>query len=106
MLMNVVRYGRRIMGATSEAYWAATLWNAPHGIPKILAATVLSRVQGTLTAKDFTRNKHLDVGRKEQSKDRSDHHDQEAQGCHFRPISIRDPAGDDEADDLARAGSI
>ena len=33
MLMNVVRYGRRMIGATSEAYWAATLWNAPHGIP-------------------------------------------------------------------------
>jgi hypothetical protein len=32
--MKVVRYGRRMMGATSEAYWAATLWNAPHGMPR------------------------------------------------------------------------
>ena len=97
-----------MIGATSEAYWAATLWNAPHGIPweKILASVIHKKPSGTLTTQHFTRNKYLDVGREEESKDGPDHHDQKSKSRLFRSISIRDPTGDDETDDLACAGSV
>jgi len=48
----------------------------------------------------------LDVGREEESKYRSDHHDQEHNSRLFRPIPIRDPTGDDEAKDLTRTSSV
>jgi hypothetical protein len=65
MLMKVVRYGRRMIGATSEAYWAATLWNAPHGIPGNLLASEVCKKLRILTAQYLASNKHLDVGREE-----------------------------------------
>jgi hypothetical protein len=53
--MKVVRYGLKMTGATSEAYWAATLWNAPHGIPAIISL-VFNMDLARLTAEYFTRN--------------------------------------------------
>jgi hypothetical protein len=34
MLTKVVRIGRNLTGATSEAYWVVRVWNIPHGIPQ------------------------------------------------------------------------
>jgi len=71
-----------------------------------LASTIHMKPLKILTAQYFTCNKYLDVGREEKSKDGPDHHDQKPKSRLFRSISIRDPTGDDEADDLARAGSV
>jgi len=76
------------------------------GFLKILASDVRNSTSKVLTAQYFACNKHLDVGSKEEGKDSSDHHDQEANRRLFRPIPIRDPTGDDETDDLACAGSV
>jgi hypothetical protein len=105
MLMKVVRYGLNMTGATSEAYWAATLWKAPHGIPLVISKickTGLTR----LTAKDFSRNQDLDVGSEEQSEDGPNHHDQESQSRDLRAVSIRDPTGDDQADNFTSSRTI
>ena len=82
-------------GATSEAYCAATLWKAPHGIPAVVSAVILSYRLGKLTAKHFACNQHMDVGSKEQGEDGSNHHDQETDGSLLRTVSVGDPTGDD-----------
>jgi hypothetical protein len=71
-----------------------------------LALIVCNTPSKTLTAQYLASNKHLDVRREEKSKDGPDHHDQEYNSRLFRPISICDPTGDDEANDLARASSV
>jgi hypothetical protein len=76
------------------------------GFLKILASIVCNKPPRTLTTQYLARDKYLDVGREEKSKDCSDHHDQKPNSRHFRSISVRDPTGDDETDDLARAGSV
>jgi hypothetical protein len=103
--MKVVRYGLNMTGATSEAYWAATLWKAPHGIPAVVSM-VFKMDPARLTTKDFTRNQDLYVWSKEQSEDGPDHHDQESESRDLRAVSIRDPTGDDQADNLTSSRTI
>ena len=84
-------------GATSDAYCAATLWKAPHGIPVIVSAVLLHYGLGKdwLTAEHLARNQHMDVGSEEQGKNGSNHHDQETYGGFLRTVPIGDPTSDD-----------
>lgn len=94
-------------GATSEAYCAATLWKAPHGIPMIVSAVFLNHALGVkLTAEHLACNQHLDVGSKEQGEDGCYHHDQEPYSRLLRAIAVGDPTSDDQTDNLTGTRTI
>ena len=95
-------------GATSEAYCAATLWKAPHGIPVIVSAVLLHYGLGKdwLTAEHLARNQHMDVGSEEQGEYRSDHHDQEPYSCLLRTIPVGEPTSNDQTDDLTGTRAV
>jgi hypothetical protein len=56
MFTNVVRMGRSLTGATSEAYWVVRVWNMPHGMPQ--NTSPITNVC-TLGAKNRMKMKHI-----------------------------------------------